>query len=47
MPNFAFLLVVIAAILIIYGRMGRRNWVAIAGYATLALAAVVYLLTRG
>jgi hypothetical protein len=47
MPNFAFLLAVVAAILIVYGRMGRRNRVAIAGFAALALAAVVYLLTRG
>ena len=47
MPNFAFLLADFAAILIVYGRMARRNWVAIAGYAALALAAVVYLLTRG
>ncbi len=47
MPNVAFLLVVVAAILIVYGRVARRNRVAIAGYAALALAAVVYLLTRG
>jgi hypothetical protein len=47
MPNFAFLLAVVAAILIVYGRMARRNRVAIGGFAALALAAVVYLLTRG
>ena len=49
MPNFAFLLAVVAAILIVYGRVARRNRVAIAGFAALALAlaAVVYLLTRG
>jgi hypothetical protein len=47
MPNFAFLLAVVAAILIAYGRMARRDRAAIAGFAALALAAVVYLLTRG
>ncbi|HEY5276260.1 MAG TPA: hypothetical protein VIK38_06945, partial [Coriobacteriia bacterium] len=47
MPNIAFLLAVVAAILIVYGRMARRNRVAIGGFAALALAAVVYLLTRG
>ena len=40
MPNIAFLLAVVAAILIVYGRMARRNRVAIAGFAALALAAV-------
>jgi hypothetical protein len=29
MPNFAFLLAVVAAILIVYGRVARRNRVAI------------------
>ena len=47
MPNIAFSLAVVAAILIVYGRMARQNWVAIGGFAALALAAVVYLLTRG
>ena len=47
MPNIAFLLAVVAAILIVYGRMTRRNRVAIAGFAALALGAVVYLLARG
>jgi hypothetical protein len=28
MPNFAFLLAAVAAILIVYGRMARRNRVA-------------------
>ena len=46
MPNFAFLLAVVAAILIVYGRMARRNRVAISGFAVLAVAAVAYLLTR-
>ncbi len=47
MPNFAFLLAVIAAILIVYGGMARWNRVAIGGFAARALAAVVYLLTPG
>jgi len=47
MPNIALWLAVVAAILIVYGRMARRNRVAIGGFAVLALAAVVYLLTRG
>ncbi len=46
MPNFALLLAVVSAILIVYGRMARQNRVAVAGFAALALAAVVYLLTR-
>ena len=46
-PHFAFVRAVVAAILIAYGRMARRNRVAIAGFATLALAAVVCLLMRG
>jgi len=38
--------VVIAAILIVFGRVTRRNVVAIAGYALLALTLVVGLLSR-
>jgi hypothetical protein len=44
MPSFAFMLAVVAAILIVYGRMARRNRVAIAGFAALALAGLLVLL---
>jgi hypothetical protein len=37
MPNFAFVLAVVAAILIVYGRLARRNRVAIGGFAALAV----------
>jgi hypothetical protein len=43
--------VVVAAILIVYGRVNRRrrwgNWIAVAGYAVLAVTAVVALVVRG
>ena len=39
-------LVIVAAVVIVYGRLTRQNRIAIAGYATLALAAVVALLAR-
>jgi len=42
-------LVVVSAILIVFGRINRRtrwgNWVAIAGFAALALAALLRFLT--
>lgn len=42
-------LVVVAAILIVFGRLNRRtrwgNWVAVAGFAVLALAALLRALT--
>jgi len=42
-------LVVVAAILIVFGRVNRRtrwgNWVAVAGFAVLALAALLRLMT--
>jgi hypothetical protein len=46
MPNFAFLLAVVAAVLIVYGRVRKRWPVAILGFALLALAALAYLLAR-
>ena len=43
--------VVVAVVLIVYGRINHRtrwgNWIAVSGYATLAVTAVVALLTRG
>lgn len=43
--------VVVAAALIVYGRVNRRrrwgNWIAVAGYALLALTAVFALAVRG
>ena len=43
--------VVVAAILIVYGRVNHRrrwgNWIAVAGYAVLAVTAVIALVTRG
>ena len=41
MPNFAFVLAVVAAILIACGRVARRNRVAIGGFAALAIAGVL------
>ena len=42
-------LVVVAAILIVFGRVNRRtrwgNWVAVAGFAVLALAALLRVMT--
>jgi hypothetical protein len=42
-------LVVLAAILIVFGRVNHRtrwgNWVAVAGFAVLALAALLRVLT--
>jgi len=46
MPNFAFLLAVVAAILIVYGRVRKRWPIAILGFALLALAALLYFLAR-
>jgi len=41
--------VVVAAILIVFGRVNRRtrwgNWVAVAGFAVLALAALLRVMT--
>ena len=45
MPDSVFLLAVVAAILVVYDRVARRNRVAIGGFAVLVLAAVVYLPT--
>jgi hypothetical protein len=43
--------VVVAAILIVYGRVNHRerwgNWIAVAGYAVLAVTAVIALVARG
>lgn len=43
-------LVVVAAILIVFGRVNRGtrwgNWVAVAGFAVLALAALLRVMTR-
>ncbi len=47
MPNFAFLLAVVAAILIVYGRVRKRWPVAILGFALLALAGLLVLLGSG
>lgn len=44
MPHIAFVLAVVAAILIAYGRIARRNRVAIAGFAALALAGLLLLI---
>ncbi|MGC8633229.1 MAG: hypothetical protein ACP5VP_00945 [Candidatus Limnocylindrales bacterium] len=42
---------VIAVILIVYGRVNHRsrwgNWIALAGYATLAISIIAAILTRG
>ncbi len=44
-------LVVVAAILIVVGRVNHRrtwgNWIAVAGYAVLAIALIVGLALRG
>ena len=47
MPNFAFLLAVVAAILIVYGRVSKRWPIAILGFALLALAGLLVLLGSG
>ncbi len=43
--------VVVAAVLIVYGRVNRRrrwgNWIAVTGYAVLAATAVLALVVRG
>ena len=44
MPSFAFLLAVVAAILITYGRLRKRWRVAVAGFVLLALAGLLVLL---
>ena len=44
MPNFAFLLAVVAAILIVYGRVSKRWPIAIFGFVLLALAGLIVLL---
>ncbi len=42
--------VVVAAVLIVYGRVNRRsrwgNWIAVVGYALLAVTAVVAMVAR-
>ena len=47
----AIMLVVVSAILIVYGRVNHRSrwgdWIAVAGYAVLAVTAVIALVTRG
>jgi len=47
MPHLPFILAVIAALLIAGGRLGRRWPVAVAGFALLALAAVLVPLGWG
>jgi hypothetical protein len=47
MPNFAFLLAVVAAILIVYGRVRKRWPIAIFGFALLAVAGLLVLLGWG
>ena len=44
MPNFAFLLAVVAAILIVYGRVRKRWPVAILGFVLLAVAGLLVLI---
>ena len=44
MPNFALLLAVVAAILIVYGRVRKRWPIAIFGFALLAAAGLLVLL---
>jgi hypothetical protein len=46
MPSIAAVLAIVSAVLIVYGRVTRRNRVVVGGFAVLALAAVVYLLMR-
>ena len=46
MPSIPFSLVVAAAILVVVGRLTHRNPVAIAGFAVLAVAAILALATR-
>jgi hypothetical protein len=47
----AIVLLLVAIALIVYGRVNRRrpggNWIAVAGYATLAVAFVVGLVGKG
>jgi hypothetical protein len=52
MPNPAFSApLLVAVVLIVYGRVNRRtrwgNWIAVAGYALLAVTAVFALVARG
>jgi hypothetical protein len=42
----ALLVVIVAALIIVFGRVTRRNLIAIAGYLLLAIAAVVAIATR-
>ncbi len=44
LPHLPFLIVVVAAVLIVVGRVLKRNRVAIGGFALLALAALLVLL---
>ena len=44
LPHLPFLIVVVAAVLIVFGRVRRRTPVAIAGFVLLALAALLVLL---
>lgn len=46
MPQLPLILVIVAAILIAGGRLGRQWPVAIAGYVLLVLAAVFFVLVR-
>ena len=47
MPNLAFVLAVVAAIFIVYGRVRNRWPIAILGFTLLALAGLLVLLGRG
>jgi hypothetical protein len=44
MPSFAFTMAVVAAILIVFGRVRKRWPVAVAGFVLLALAGLLVLL---
>jgi hypothetical protein len=44
LPHLPFLIVVVAAVFIVVGRVGRRLPIAIIGFVLLALAALLVLL---
>jgi hypothetical protein len=44
LPHLPFIIVVVAAVLIVVGRTGRRTRVAIGGFVLLAFAALLVLL---
>ncbi len=46
MPDMPFWLAIVAAILIVVGRMTRKNRVAIVGFAVLAVAGLLVVLAR-